>query len=232
MNPKLARFIFFQRMYALAEQIMYPVIAFALLILLTFQLYGIYTISLERFAITERLDVLTETHNQITGKRSLPIAERDVYSTALLKLIPLTEDIFQITSTINALAADTDMKIDQFTPPRESDIQKGTTQVTVNLSGTTTAFENFLLKYQYLSGRFMTLSSARVSYKDHIVTAQLTLVFYTASIPKDKSELTGLRDSQRKLLSTIKPYLEKLGSSEAVDESEHIDLDYPTASTF
>ncbi|MEI7653376.1 MAG: hypothetical protein WCJ70_03820 [bacterium] len=232
MNPKLAKFIFLQRLYALTEQIMYPVIAVVLLILLAFQLYGIYTISLERFVITERLDALNETHNQITGKRSLPIAERDTYSAALLKLIPLTEDIFQITSTINALAADTDMKIDQFSPPREADVKKGTTQVSVNISGTTTAFENFLQKYQYLSGRFMTLSSVRVSYKDGTVTAQLTLVFYTAPIPKDKTELTGLRDPQRKLLTTIKPYLEKLGSAGIIDDSETVDVDYPTAGSF
>lgn len=232
MNPKLARFIFFQRIYALAEQIMYPVIAFVLLILLSFQLYNIYTISLERFAITDRLNILTETHNQITGKRSLPIAERDVYNTALLKLIPVTEDIFQITSTINALAADTDMKIDQFSPPREADVKKGTTQVTVNLSGTTIALENFLQKYQYMSGRFMTMNSARVSYKDQTVTMQASFVFYTAPIPKDKSELTGLRDPQRKLLSTISPYLEKLVGIVTDDESEQIDVEYPTAGTF
>ncbi len=232
MNPKLARFIFLQRVYALGGQIAYPVISFLLLLLLAFQCYGIYNTSIERVAITERLDVLTETHNQITGKRSLPIAERDLYNVALLRLIPLTEDIFQITSVINALVSDTGMKIDQFSPPRESDVKKGVTQVTINISGPTAAFENFLQKYQYLSGRFMTLNSVRVTYKAGTVSAQLTLVFYTAPIPKDKSELTGLRDPQRKLLTTIKPYLEKIGEIQATDGSEEVDIEYPTTSSF
>jgi hypothetical protein len=156
-----------------------------------------------------RVEILRNTFEEITVKKALPSSQRDEYVRKLTTAIPVTEDVFKITRSVTRLITQSNLTMDQFTPPPTiKSKSSGESPIKMTVKGTLASMNRFLEQYMWAGGRYMVMRSATLSYSATDVEGTFDFMLYTLPIPNDITQLTGLDDPQRKLLEEIKGSLE------------------------
>jgi hypothetical protein len=209
MSQKLQQIAAQERVRTRFGLALYPLSGMIMGCLCLYVCYTCYNLWVDLADTSARVEILRNTFEEITVKKALPSSQRDEYVRKLTTAIPVTEDVFKITRSVTRLITQSNLTMDQFTPPPTiKSKSSGESPIKMTVKGTLASMNRFLEQYMWAGGRYMVMRSATLSYSATDVEGTFDFMLYTLPIPNDITQLTGLDDPQRKLLEEIKGSLE------------------------
>lgn len=147
------------------------------------------------------------------------------FNLILNKLIPDTEDFFSVIYALEKISQETNFLISKYVINLSS-ATSDRFSLSVNGDGDIEAFYNFLDKYNFGSGRLITMNN--FDFNNTGIQYSLNLTFYNKEIPKEFVELGSIPTKNIAFMREVKSKVEFLLKSPQTSQDTPDDFQYPT----
>ena len=210
------------------ENILYIVFFITFIILIVFLIQS----SVSKILILDQKNIVTKREvNQL--KTRLDLLNTIIPSTEELNqdikimnaLIPNAEDYFSIIYALNKLSLDTGFIISSYTiNMKASTLEK--LKLTIDGIGDTTKFVDFLSKYNFSGGRFITSDKIELSTQTSGFI-RIDLTFYNKKVDINYNQNSPVNQKIFEDITSLKSKINFNFDEQTASDSANIDLNYP-----